>query len=112
MRAGADDVVAKPITRIALIQAVNRFLRSQPLRGLSRIPVDTPVHIIRESDDVWGTLRNLSRGGIFVEADVAMAPDTEVALEFTLPEGAPAYTKAKDILRRAASCNVILVEGV
>jgi uncharacterized protein (TIGR02266 family) len=86
VRAGADDVIAKPITRIALIQAVNRFLRSQPVRGLSRIPVDTPVHIIRDADDVWGTLRNLSRGGIFVESEFALAPQTEVSVEFILPE--------------------------
>ena len=100
VRAGADDVVAKPITRIALIQAVNRFLRSQPLRGLSRIPVDTPVHIIREADDVWGTLRNLSRGGIFVESDIAMAPDTEVAIEFTLPEGEAALQSTAQVIWR------------
>jgi uncharacterized protein (TIGR02266 family) len=100
VRAGADDVVPKPITRIALIQAVNRFLRSQPLRGLSRIPVDTPVHIIREADDVWGTLRNLSRGGIFVESDIAMAPDTEVAIEFTLPEGEAALQSTAQVIWR------------
>ena len=104
VRAGADDVIAKPISRIALIQAVNRFLRSQPVRGLSRIPVETSVHIIHEPDDVWGTLRNLSRGGIFVESDFAMAPDTEVAVEFTLPESeGPLQSTAQVIWRRRGS---------
>ncbi len=104
VRAGADDVIAKPITRMGLIQAVNRFLRSQPVRGLSRIPVETPVHIIRKPDDVWGTLRNLSRGGIFVESDFAMAPDTEVAVEFTLPESeGPLQSTAQVIWRRRGS---------
>ncbi len=45
-------------------------------------------------------------------------PETLVMLEFESTEQAqqwyksPAYTKAKDILHRAASTNVILVEGV
>ncbi len=45
-------------------------------------------------------------------------PETLVLLEFESREQAqqwyksPAYTKAKDILHRAASSNVILVEGV
>ena len=45
-------------------------------------------------------------------------PERVVVVEFESMEQArqwymsPAYTKAKDILRRAASCNVILVEGV
>ena len=100
VRAGADDVIEKPITRIALIQAVNRFLRSQPVRGLSRIPVETPVHIIRDPDDVWGTVRNVSRGGIFVESDFAMAPQTEVAVEFTLPEGEGSLQSTAQVIWR------------
>ncbi len=45
-------------------------------------------------------------------------PERAVVVEFERMEQArqwymsPAYTKAKDILRRAANCNVILVEGV
>ena len=45
-------------------------------------------------------------------------PETLVMLEFESTEQAqqwynsPAYSKAKDVLRRAASTNVILVEGV
>ena len=45
-------------------------------------------------------------------------PERVVVVEFESMEQAwqwymsPACTKAKDILRRAASCNVILVEGV
>ena len=86
VRAGADDVIAKPISRIALIQAVNRLLRSQPLRGLARVSLEAKVQIVRGQQARWGTVRNLSRGGIFVESDHAMPPATEVALEFLLPE--------------------------
>jgi len=86
VRAGADDVIAKPISRIALIQAVNRVLRSQPLRGLARVSLEAKVQIVHGRQERWGTARNVSRGGIFVESDYSMPPATEVALEFQLPE--------------------------
>jgi uncharacterized protein (TIGR02266 family) len=88
VRAGADDVIAKPISRISLIQAVNRLLRGQPVRGLARVALSTRVQIVHGESAQWGTGRNLSRGGIFVEADLPMPPATEVSLAFELP-GAP-----------------------
>jgi two-component system cell cycle response regulator len=87
VRAGADDVIAKPIRRIALIQAVNRFLRTHPVRGLARVPLETTVQVHAGSNDLAGTIRNLSRGGVFVETDARLPPETEVALEFGLPDG-------------------------
>ena len=86
VRAGADDVVAKPISRIALIQAVNRLLRGQPLRGLARVSLEAEVQIIHGQQELRATARNVSRGGIFVESDRAMPLAAEVALEFRLPE--------------------------
>jgi len=86
VRAGADDVIAKPINRIALIQAVNRMLRGQPLRGLARVALEAEVQIMHGQQALRATARNVSRGGIFVESDRAMPPTTEVALQFRLPE--------------------------
>jgi uncharacterized protein (TIGR02266 family) len=101
VRAGADDVIAKPISRIALIQAVNRFLRRQPARGLVRVPLETDVRIVQGRDEDWATARNLSRGGIFVDAREPIAPATEVALSFRLPgAGAPLGPTAQVIWQR------------
>jgi uncharacterized protein (TIGR02266 family) len=101
VRAGADDVIAKPISRMALIQAVNRFLRNTSVRGLARVTLDTVVHIQHDHQECWGTARNLSRGGIFVEAESPMPPATEVALEFRLPDAdIPLATTAQVIWRR------------
>jgi uncharacterized protein (TIGR02266 family) len=86
VRAGADDVIAKPISRVVLIQAVNRFLRGTGIRGLTRVPMVTEVHIGGAADLSHGIARNLSRGGIFVEADGTAARDTEVELTFELPD--------------------------
>ena len=40
VRAGADDVVTKPLNRITLIQAVNRFLHFPEVRAMARVPLD------------------------------------------------------------------------
>jgi uncharacterized protein (TIGR02266 family) len=87
IRAGADDVLAKPLSRVTLIHAVNRFLRSPVLRGLARVRLETAVRIRLPDEDAWGTVRNLSRGGLFVELDHSISPSTEVELEFRLPDG-------------------------
>ena len=57
-------------------------------------------------------------GGMVEVLEGDWEPETLVMLEFESKEQAqqwyksPAYSKAKEILRRAASTNVILVEGV
>ncbi len=86
VRAGADDVIAKPISRTSLLYAVNRFLYSGPPRGLARVDVDARVQIWCDAEQHPGTARNLLRGGIFVEADVPVTTGAEVELEFELPE--------------------------
>jgi uncharacterized protein (TIGR02266 family) len=86
VRAGADDVIAKPINRIALIQAVNRFLRGTGVRGLTRVPMVAEVQIQGAAEVSHGIARNLSRGGIFVEAEQTAALDTEIRLHFELPD--------------------------
>ncbi len=62
--------------------------------------------------------KTMIHGGTVEVLEGNWEPKTLVMLEFESTEQAqqwyqsPAYTKAKDILRRAASTNVILVEGV
>jgi uncharacterized protein (TIGR02266 family) len=98
VRAGADDVIAKPISRIALIQAVNRFLRGTGVRGLTRVPMVAEVHIRGVSELSHGIARNLSRGGIFVEAERNAALDTEVELRFELPDSRTAIAPTAEVV--------------
>ena len=62
--------------------------------------------------------KTLLHGGMVEVLEGDWEPKTLVMVEFESMEQArqwyksPAYTKAKDILHRAASTNVILVEGV
>jgi uncharacterized protein (TIGR02266 family) len=103
VRAGADDVVEKPVNRVSLIQSVNHFLRLA-VRGLVRVALDTDVRIAGQDGDVWARARNVSRGGIFVESERDLPPDSEVQLEFALPETRDALAPtAKVVWRRMAT---------
>jgi len=84
IRAGATDVLAKPLTRRALIESVARLTRYEKPQGRPRVDVAAPVRI--RDRDQWGTLRNVSRGGAFIETTTALPNRREISLEFKLPE--------------------------
>ena len=86
IRAGADDVLVKPLSRLSLVEAVSRFLTASRVRGLPRIETNVPVTVTANGEDVAGTVRNISRGGAFVETDMPLACAEEVGLRFRLPE--------------------------
>jgi uncharacterized protein (TIGR02266 family) len=85
VRAGADDVLPKPIDRVALLDAARRLLTDAP-RGLPRVPIATPVQMRHQRDEWNGLARNLSRGGVFVESPRIVAPPVELELTMRLPE--------------------------
>jgi uncharacterized protein (TIGR02266 family) len=86
IRAGAADVLSKPLSRTALVGAVSRFTRDGPARGLPRISLYTPVTLRCEDGRVDGRIRNLSRGGLFIETDCEAPLDSELEILFRLPE--------------------------
>jgi uncharacterized protein (TIGR02266 family) len=85
VRAGADGVIEKPLCRVSLLQVVQRFLRIT-VRSFERVPLEIEVRLATAGNELWGWSRNISRGGIFVEADVSLEPDTEFEVEFTAPD--------------------------
>ncbi len=86
VRAGADDVISKPLNRNFLVQVVNRFLYKSVARGLTRVEVGAPVTIQFDDEPTEGCLRNLSRGGAFVEVNRWVSLESEVSIHFALPE--------------------------
>ncbi|MBW2420869.1 MAG: response regulator [Deltaproteobacteria bacterium] len=86
VRAGAADVLIKPLSRVPLVEAVNRFLRQGTVRGLPRIALKAPVGLLAENEEHAGTVRNISRGGLFVETPWQVPMRTEVQLHFELPD--------------------------
>ena len=104
VRAGANDIVAKPIRRISLVEAVSRFLRSSRQPGLARVEMKTNVCIRGSGSEAWGRSLNVSRGGIFVAADHIIPQETEVEVEFQLPENpAPLASTARVVWGREPS---------
>lgn len=101
IRAGAADVVPKPLSRTVLVESVRRFLRYPDVRGLPRVSVQAPVHIWNAQRDTWGVARNLSRGGMFLESDWLPPAETELHLAFHLgPQGLAFEPTAKLVWRR------------
>jgi len=85
VRAGADDMLGKPLCREQLIGTTRHFLESGLTRGLPRIDVQTPVRLRTTLVQSWGTARNISRGGMLVDTDCEFLPKTELELDFMLP---------------------------
>jgi uncharacterized protein (TIGR02266 family) len=85
VRAGADGVITKPLCRVTLLQVTQRFLRLN-VRSFERVSLETEVRLSANGQDMWAWARNISRGGMFVEADVALEPDSEFQVEFTMPD--------------------------
>lgn len=86
VHAGANDMLYKPLERGRLIEVVNHFLERGLSSGLPRVEVCAPVELRNSILHTWGTSRNISRGGISVEADCELEPKSEVAVEITLPD--------------------------
>jgi DNA-binding response OmpR family regulator len=86
VRAGADDVLFKPLERDALISCVRRLTEHPTPRGLPRAEIEQPVEILTTATrrPIEGVVRNVSRGGVFVATSRAAALGEEVALSFSL----------------------------
>jgi DNA-binding response OmpR family regulator len=86
VRAGADEVLFKPLERDTLIASVRRLTDFDSPRGLPRARIDRPVQITARGQRVEGKLRNVSRGGLFVQAPVELAHSEEVSVTFSLAQ--------------------------
>jgi uncharacterized protein (TIGR02266 family) len=113
IRAGAADVLSKPLSRLGLVETVNRLVRFPEMRGMARVDHAATVRVLMEQQEHWGTMRNLSRGGMYLEASWLAPPDSEMQLEFRLPEVArPLSPTAKVIWSRIRANGVTAGMGV
>jgi uncharacterized protein (TIGR02266 family) len=86
IRAGAADALSKPLSRVSLVETVNRLVRFPEVRGMARIDHAATVRVVMDQQERWATMRNLSRGGMYIEANWSAPQDSEMQLEFRLPE--------------------------
>jgi uncharacterized protein (TIGR02266 family) len=106
IRAGADDVIEKPLDRLSLIQSVNRLLRIVA-RGLERVDLDTEVRMNLTNNESWGRARNVSRGGMFIEAETDIGLDDEIEIEFQLPNIAELLMSTGKVVWRRTAGNAL-----
>jgi len=110
VRAGAADVLAKPLSRIALVDSVSRLCRKEHESSMPRIELDVPISVItahaEEGDrqaprcTEKGIVRNLSRGGLFVETESELPTHGEVDLRFRLPDSADLLAPSAQVIWR------------
>jgi uncharacterized protein (TIGR02266 family) len=86
VRAGANDVLPKPLSRAGLITAVSRLLGERDARGRPRVALNAPAELSLEGEVHDGLLHNISRGGLFVETPYSAPEQTEFCLRFELPD--------------------------
>jgi len=94
--AGAAEVLAKPLGRSELVNAVSRL--AGELRGQPRAAVREPAHFWVKGRISTGTVQNISRGGAYVAAGWLPREGTDLKVEFALPgDGTPIVAPARDV---------------
>jgi CheY-like chemotaxis protein len=84
VEAGGDGFVAKPVTRLRLLEAVRRFLPVSE-RSEDRVQVAVKVDYAREGAEGLGFTRDLSSAGMFLKTRDRFEAGQMVDLTFTLP---------------------------
>jgi uncharacterized protein (TIGR02266 family) len=103
VRAGACDVLSKPLARSELVAAVGRLVTPGPL-SLPRAPLREPAHVWAGDRVSTGTVQNVSRGGFFLASGWLPREGTELRVEFALPgEARPLAASGRVVWRRASA---------
>ena len=83
---GANAVLPDSLARDQIIQVARRFLSTGLERSRPRVLVELPVQITNPILTTSGRAHNISRGGVYIEADCQIPLKTRVDLEIGLPE--------------------------
>ncbi|MCA9511231.1 MAG: response regulator [Myxococcales bacterium] len=98
IRAGATDVLTKPLSRTSLLESVGRLTRHARPVGRPRVDTAEPVQLRVAGEASEGTLRNLSRGGAFVELPEPLPSGPEVELAFRIPGSTRAIAPSAEVV--------------
>lgn len=85
LQAGCDDYVTKPVSKVELVEKVQRLLGAVKSRRAPRETVGLPVYLESESwsGTVWA--RDISSNGIFIESVTDIPPGELVRITVELP---------------------------
>jgi len=98
VRAGADEVLFKPLERETLIATVRRLTDFDSPRGLPRARIERPIEISARGQRLMGTVRNVSRGGLFIDAPLRLRRTEEISVEFRLDDEAPSVSPTAQVV--------------
>lgn len=84
LRAGADGLLPRPPEETAFFDSVRKFLQVFP-RGEARAPVGWPVVFWRDGVEHNGSIRDLSRGGLFVRTPDRQPVGARLEVSFEVP---------------------------
>jgi uncharacterized protein (TIGR02266 family) len=107
VRAGADDVLSKPLSRVSLIETVRRFIgrigavvpsHGPAPKGQQRIQIDSEIEFAVGERTTRGRLKNLSRGGLFIETGFELPANAEVKLQFALPDNSADFDPTAHVI--------------
>ncbi len=98
VRAGADEVLFKPLERELLIATVRRLTDHDAPRGLPRARIERPIEIRARGLQLTGTLRNVSRGGLYIDAPLRLRRAEEISVEFRLDDEAPSVAPTAQVV--------------
>ncbi len=99
VRAGADEVLFKPLERDVLIASVRRLTDFETPRGLPRARIEQSVAIKARGTHHEGKAINVSRGGLFVEAPVHFRRREEISLSFSLDGNGSVVSPTAQVIR-------------
>ncbi|MEZ4330574.1 MAG: response regulator [Myxococcota bacterium] len=98
VRAGADEVLFKPLERETLIATVRRMTEYDAPRGLPRAQVERTIEINARGLRITGRLRNLSRGGLFIDAPLRLRRTEEIGVQFSLEDDEPIVSPTAQVV--------------
>ena len=67
-------------------------------RGLPRARIERPIEINARGLRITGRLRNVSRGGLFIDAPLRLRKTEEISVQFSLDEEAPLVSPTAQVV--------------
>ena len=98
-RAGADECLDKPCDDSAIGDSVRRHLLLFPRDG-TRSPAGWPITFWRDGLQHSGTLRDLSRGGFYIQTPVRQPIGARIEVSFEVPGEKPLTVVAEALVVR------------
>jgi uncharacterized protein (TIGR02266 family) len=93
--AGCDDIVLKPINRHHFLATARKFLAVAD-RAAPRVRARLLIHHGPQfREPLTGYSVNISTGGVFLETEKILPPDTALVLEFNVPSNPPPVIRCR-----------------